>query len=204
MQRAGRIIYNGAMVVSLLLCLGTVGVWVRSYWVSDRLTWYHWPPDGSRIDSDYLWVSRGGLQRTSMRTEVSITEWTDPRHFQYEHSQATRYPFYQSNSDLTLSPWIRRYAALGFEVIPESSEPLHRDREPRSSIFIFTLPLYFPTLLFALLPAHYFLRVRRRRRIASRRARGCCVFCGYDLRASAGRCPECGRSNGEVLRPAEA
>ena len=36
-KRIGRIIYNGAMAVSLLLCLACAGVWVRSGWVSDAL-----------------------------------------------------------------------------------------------------------------------------------------------------------------------
>jgi hypothetical protein len=48
-------------------------------------------------------------------------------------------------------------------------------------------------LTFAMLPSTFALRsvVRRRRRNARRR-RAECPLCGYDLRASPGRCPECG------------
>jgi len=187
MRRAGRIIYNGAVAVSLLLCLGTVGVWVRSYWVSDKLNWENLSPDWYYLDSKTLRYSRGGLQLGSTLC-AGLTYTQDAGHLSLTHRPASAYPLY----DRSVVPGVRGFGGLGFEIILEAKAATAKN--PR--IFwvqrTLTLPLYFPTLLFALLPAHYFLRVRRRRRLASRRARGCCVNCGYDLQATPGRCPECG------------
>jgi hypothetical protein len=53
-------------------------------------------------------------------------------------------------------------------------------------------PHWLPAILFALAPTYWLLGPRRRER--RRRRLGLCLNCGYDLRASPERCPECGRA----------
>ena len=49
--------------------------------------------------------------------------------------------------------------------------------------FQLALPLWLPTVLFGAFPLD---------RLGKRKKLGLCVKCGYDLRGSKGRCPECG------------
>ncbi len=52
-----------------------------------------------------------------------------------------------------------------------------------------SVPYWSLLILFGVLPARWLWLQRRQ---ALRRRRGRCLVCGYDLRASAGCCPECG------------
>ncbi|CAN5391259.1 hypothetical protein BH09PLA1_BH09PLA1_12800 [soil metagenome] len=57
------------------------------------------------------------------------------------------------------------------------------------SIFLVGVPYWCILLLCVPFPAAWVLR---RRKIAKRRIAGQCLTCGYDLRATSDRCPECG------------
>lgn len=61
------------------------------------------------------------------------------------------------------------------------------DKSPRYA----AVPLWAVTATFVV-PWVPWLVSARKRRARSRAARGLCRECGYDLRATPGRCPECG------------
>jgi hypothetical protein len=64
------------------------------------------------------------------------------------------------------------------------------------------LPSAFPTALFAIAPVHFILRFLRSRRRQTRISAGLCPNCGYDMRSSPERCPECGASRQPATTPA--
>lgn len=55
--------------------------------------------------------------------------------------------------------------------------------------WMLSLPLWLPALILAAPPAVAVIAAHRRTR---RMRAGRCAACGYDLRAAAGKCPECG------------
>ncbi len=55
-----------------------------------------------------------------------------------------------------------------------------------------SIPAWLPTVLFAVLPAVWAYRRGRRCYRERIERKGLCLTCGYDLRASPDRCPECG------------
>lgn len=59
------------------------------------------------------------------------------------------------------------------------------------------VPAWFCIVVTGILPAHALRGYLRRRRLARERS-GLCMYCGYDLRASKERCPECGAEFSKV------
>jgi len=183
-----RNLLNFATLLSLLLCAAACVVWVLSRFVSDRIDWASvrvTPPIAIRSLS--LRTTTGGvLARWDRRTydqgvlfdAETASSWRD-RSLYWDRSEPVRLSgLYPADS------WAGR---AGFRA--EHSRTYFGAAAFTDETFSLAFPLWVVVVAGAALPA---ARVMRRR-AARRRARaGQCPGCGYDLRATPERCPECG------------
>ena len=179
-----------ASAVSLLLCVATCVLWVRSYG-RDEVVW--WVPTGQ---DRYLIGSERGSVRVERVADGPAYSSTAPGSRRFGAASRAR-------PDDAYWTWDRLYHQAefacprwGFAMV---SGPRFT-RRTRADRGVFDLPVLLPAVAVAVphwallgagavAPLASVLRSRRHRR--SRRA-GLCARCGYDLRATPGRCPECG------------
>ena len=167
MQRLRRTI----RLLYLLLLVGVIGLWVRSHWYNDAINYR--PAPLSREGRIYsIRSGRGGFCAWIIFRDLPRT---GPYMFEYGRQRAYWYPMQSDKRQGPLN--FTRWNALGFE------------RKDFKGFVSFTLPYWALTLPLMMLPATWMYLWWKRRR---RRQAGRCGSCGYDLRASRGRCPECG------------
>jgi len=176
MTRALRWVGNGAVALSLLLCVGVCVLWVRSYRVGDYVA-RHEP----RATSGGAGSSRGLLMFWSFRKTSGMAA-DDPAGWRYV---AGRPPVQVGWLLSDVEP------QAGYSV---AGLGMHRWGGPGfgADVAQAMAPHWFIALSAAVLPASAAQRAFRRRRGRAGYRLGLCPVCGYDLRASPGRCPECG------------
>ena len=174
-RRLLRILIDALTILSLLFCLASAGLWVRSYWRGDdvgraggRLA------DGSRVYIGGL-SGGGGLAVGAIVESPAVRVGPLPGGWHW-------YAFGRPPVPYPLGAEANRW---GFGWNDHSSNGIRRR--------VIVFPLWLPTALCVALPlARGALFIRRRRRISD----GHCSKCGYDLRATPDRCPECGTAAG--------
>ena len=157
-----------------VLCVLVVAAWVRGYFVSDTVGFGLARPDWTLSAGGFM-SGRGGLGFAVMSGMPYEKQIDGP----FYHREAVGYAGGLGNEPA-------RRAAMGFLYV----------RLPPTSYgrgWAVAVPLWSLLLLLAPWPAWH-LRTVWRDGPARRRRLGLCVRCGYDLRASAERCPECGEA----------
>jgi hypothetical protein len=197
-KRLLRVVRASIAILSLLLCLATAILWIRSYFVTDdfQRTASHDLPTQLRWNKDHLMIGKGGIG-------VCRTAWSAPvgdpprwgntpfvRDSSLKYRQlAPSYPQFTFPREL---PGPR----LGFDF--EKVDMRSSISTPTGVFRSAVLPLWFLVCFFLLLSLPESIY---RYRVYSRRRRGHCPHCGYDLRASPDRCPECGKATSSIAQP---
>ena len=170
--------------LSLLIFLSASVLWARSYWRRDVVTVQKWgaTPPTRRIgnfiyfDPAPAYMSLGiasargrfffGFQRPRQASNVVSQHTSWRTHNQYSTGYTWLY--------------------LGFLYLEEGATA------HVYPIKIVGIPYWFIMLVSALPWLRWSYVVKNRRRKAWLMKSGCCLVCGYDLRATPDRCPECG------------
>ena len=176
-----RWLFNISAAVSLVLCVASVVMWVRSMSTMDRL-WH--ATDGD----DLIIISSGRGHFSLIKADGLGTAWLKGSSWNYRTFEATS----ESFDHAVKSMWwdsTGHVEFLGFRVLyNDGSSP--RNWGPGSTFWCVIAPIWMIVTITAVPPAYWLLtapRVRRRRM-----RKGLCPTCGYDLRGSTGACPECG------------
>ena len=166
-----RRMFTLAAGLSLMLGLTTVALWVRSYWVSDSFGF---------SNHFAIWLDRGSVIVARSGANPYLGEHTFDFDVGYHHDTP-------EDRDEFFNP--RRVARRSWNVIAA-----HREEFPGLHMVVVEL---WAVLLVIGAPAAFgaLAIVKRRSRIRRKR----CTRCGYDLRATPDRCPECGHESGVAL-----
>jgi hypothetical protein len=164
-QRTFHILRASLILLSLLFAFASSMLWIRSRRVTDTLNLTPFPTNWS------LFTKSGTLYLTRDRP------WLEPA----ELRQGIKPPLYD-HSFLgfggTGTQEVRTWQAESGRTIPYST-----------NLRTYFIPLWFCCALFSVAPLIHFVHLARAIR---RRVLNLCPNCGYDLRASPTKCPECG------------
>jgi hypothetical protein len=183
-KRLFRYLFTLCSAVSLLLCVTVCALWGRSYGVSDDLAWivqHETQQERSRRQT------RFGIGMVDGEIHVGRGSRTwNPEFGTFDLEPAFSWSTRANESRFTV-PGASFWRRLGFS---------YQRTRSFSSILSYSfnsddvvLPFWAIAVATALLPACFVAA----RRTARRHCRlSLCPICGYDIRASPERCPECG------------
>jgi hypothetical protein len=195
-----RRLLNLLTLLSLLLCVAAISLWVRSYRKQSAVGFdrggVHWEVSSDRgtlrldnepqrkLEADVTARERARLMAECVRLSHEFAS------LRTHLSQAT------AEGQPGIEAEIGRVRALS---VANRNERAASFAKPASATppVAYTAPHSVVAGGAGVLPAIWLaMAARRAGRMRSRRNNDLCTSCGYDLRATPGRCPECGQANG--------
>ena len=198
-----RHLFAALSIVSLALCAATAVLWVRSYWIADEFIAPHgnWSVATGWTRGMFFRHSIGPLPPAP----AYLLRAAPPAPPASGHFQVPASPMRRGRRALG-DPGIRHEGgALGFwwfisdGGISAAPMPAGPALPPGGSYGMarfppmrqYIVPFWAAAILFSVLPSAWLAR-RRHSSQCRLRSEGRCIRCGYDLRATPTRCPECG------------
>ena len=189
------------LILSAAFCAAAIALWARSYSVSDHVA-YSTVDRRSGVCRLYrLRIDRGLVRFDQWSRVFDTTEGLegfvhDLPVFEGEtiglsYSQDDPVAYQPADQSLLSRMGFWRDS---FEYGPKRVTRIRPTTKPVGQMSVWgghsCMPLWFLALLFSVAPLRTLeLCIRAHRRYAA----GCCPTCGYDMRATPNRCPECGR-----------
>jgi hypothetical protein len=175
MKRVRRWLFNWLAGVSLLLCIGLTLLAIYSFRTADTISKSVWSSQSNSYDTVELKSERGAM------TLLNIS-YPSGSHF-FDPPDQNQLGKWRLISESAVRSEDRHWSGLwGFDFISKSWVSSDNFR----SILNLTVPYGPLILLSGIVPIVALVRSRPFRQA------GHCDHCGYDLRATPERCPECG------------
>jgi hypothetical protein len=168
------------MIISTVLCVGLMVTAVRSFWVSTSFGKSTWNGQQGRLEIFEIDSGAGGI---SLYAETAFSSPNEPL------SDVFRlHPKWQIHEE-ALHPWKLDWVDLWHFHYYRGSAVFNGGSWSRLEVRVPYGPLI---LLMMVAPVIWVFRRKHVRRP------GFCMQCGYDLRATPERCPECGTTIAKV------
>jgi hypothetical protein len=169
-------------VIAAALLVGVVALWVRSYRTADVLMWQRWHDDGGTYRGTFRTVSSGrgvvGIDFTDLTTAFPSSSSAEPK-FEWTRTDASEF----------LLPRETFWNRIGIGYVSSSQRTPGLENSTVTTR-AYWAPYWLAAVAASVLPLRALAMIGVR---ARRRRRGRCARCGYDVRFSEERCPECGR-----------
>ncbi len=196
-----RILLFTSSTLSLLLAIAFLSIWIRSHYVEDYCETnykFKFSLGDGKVDCRTLRLtfdSTNGLLRISS-LDASLGHYTIQQAEIFRESEIVSWSHVKPHVEPL--KWLRtgpegRLNRLGFY--------FWRGEQPKQRIILMRvigIPWWAPTILFSILPITTIVFTFLRRRP---RTKNLCPTCGYDLRATPDRCPECGTAAPSIATP---